>query len=173
MSGSDPTLERLTNQDYQYGFVTEIDSDSIPPGLNENIVRLISEKKNEPEWLLDWRLKALQRFLELLHGHLAHRVSAAHDVSGIKHRLRSFLRLGDGGGLEALLEIIQLLAQVLISFLEVSYFLAKVLEIVDRFAGGPQFLERRLRIFPFGRTVAADREFLERGDGLGIAQFAE
>ncbi len=66
MSGSDPTLERLTNQDYQYGFVTEIGSDSIPPGLNENIVRLISEKKNEPEWLLDWRLKALQRFLELL-----------------------------------------------------------------------------------------------------------
>ncbi len=66
MSGSDPTLERLTNQDYQYGFVTEIGSDSIPPGLNENLVRLISEKKNEPEWLLDWRLKALQRFLELL-----------------------------------------------------------------------------------------------------------
>ena len=66
MSGSDPTLERLTNQDYQYGFVTEIGSDSIPPGLNENIVRLISEKKNEPEWLLAWRLKALQRFLELL-----------------------------------------------------------------------------------------------------------
>ena len=66
MSGSDPTLEQLTNQDYQYGFVTEIGSDSIPPGLNENIVRLISEKKNEPEWLLAWRLKALQRFLELL-----------------------------------------------------------------------------------------------------------
>ena len=66
MSGSDPTLERLTNQDYQYGFVTEIGTDSIPPGLDENVVRLISEKKNEPEWLLDWRLKALRRFLELL-----------------------------------------------------------------------------------------------------------
>ncbi|MFP8874621.1 MAG: Fe-S cluster assembly protein SufB, partial [Myxococcota bacterium] len=66
MSGSDPTLERLTNQDYQYGFVTDIGTDSIPPGLDENVVRLISEKKNEPEWLLDWRLKALRRFLELL-----------------------------------------------------------------------------------------------------------
>jgi Fe-S cluster assembly protein SufB len=63
------TLENLAEQEYKYGFVTDIESDSAPPGLNEQIVRLISAKKNEPEWLLEWRLKALRRFLELLeHG---------------------------------------------------------------------------------------------------------
>ncbi|HVN38976.1 MAG TPA: Fe-S cluster assembly protein SufB [Myxococcota bacterium] len=59
-------LERLANREYQYGFVTEIDEDRVPPGLDEDIVRLISAKKGEPEWLLEWRLKALRRFLELL-----------------------------------------------------------------------------------------------------------
>ncbi|HEX5067638.1 MAG TPA: Fe-S cluster assembly protein SufB [Myxococcota bacterium] len=58
-------LERLANREYQYGFVTQIDEDRVPPGLNEDIVRLISAKKGEPEWLLAWRLKALHRFLEL------------------------------------------------------------------------------------------------------------
>ncbi len=63
---SEATLEKLTRRAYQYGFVTEIDEDRVPPGLNEAIVRLISGKKNEPAWLLEWRLKALRRFLELL-----------------------------------------------------------------------------------------------------------
>jgi len=63
---SDAILEKLANRDYQYGFVTEIDADSAPPGLNEEIVRLISAKKREPEWLLDWRLKALARFMDML-----------------------------------------------------------------------------------------------------------
>ena len=63
---SDAMLEKLTNRDYQYGFVTDIDSDTAPPGLNEDIVRLISTKKNEPQWLLDWRLKALVRFMDML-----------------------------------------------------------------------------------------------------------
>ncbi len=63
---SDAMLEKLANRDYQYGFVTDIDADSAPPGLNEDIVRLISSKKNEPSWLLDWRLKALARFMEML-----------------------------------------------------------------------------------------------------------
>jgi len=58
-------LERLANREYQYGFVTQIDEDRVPPGLDENIVRVISAKKGEPEWLLEWRLKALRRFLEL------------------------------------------------------------------------------------------------------------
>jgi Fe-S cluster assembly protein SufB len=62
----DATLRRLTSQDYEYGFVTEIEEDLAPPGLDEGIVRLISSKKNEPEWLLQWRLKALRRFLKLL-----------------------------------------------------------------------------------------------------------
>ncbi|MED5261538.1 MAG: Fe-S cluster assembly protein SufB [Myxococcota bacterium] len=66
MSQSENTLEKLTQEEYKYGFVTDIEQDRIPPGLNEDVVRLISEKKNEPAWLLEWRLKALRRFLELL-----------------------------------------------------------------------------------------------------------
>jgi Fe-S cluster assembly protein SufB len=63
---SDPTLASLTSQPYKYGFVTEIEEDAVPPGLSEATVRLISAKKEEPAWLLEWRLRALARFLELL-----------------------------------------------------------------------------------------------------------
>jgi Fe-S cluster assembly protein SufB len=56
------TIETLVNKEYQYGFVTEIDTDTIPPGLTEETVRLISKKKEEPEWLLEWRLKAFRRW---------------------------------------------------------------------------------------------------------------
>ena len=58
MTTATRTIEKITNQDYNYGFVTDVDSDTIPKGLNEDVVRLISSKKGEPEWLLDWRLKA-------------------------------------------------------------------------------------------------------------------
>jgi len=51
-------INEFTNKEYQYGFVTDIESDSAPKGLNEETVRFISAKKNEPEWLLEWRLKA-------------------------------------------------------------------------------------------------------------------
>ena len=63
---TDPTLEKLAKQEYKYGFTTDIEQDQLPPGLNEDVVRVISAKKEEPEWLLEWRLKALRRFLELL-----------------------------------------------------------------------------------------------------------
>ena len=66
MSTADPTLEKLTREEYKYGFVTDIEQDSVPPGLTEDVVRLISAKKQEPEWLLDFRLKAFRRFEELL-----------------------------------------------------------------------------------------------------------
>ena len=46
---------------YKYGFVTDIESEKIPKGLNEDIVKLISKKKEEPEWMLEWRLKAFER----------------------------------------------------------------------------------------------------------------
>jgi len=59
-------LRRLVDREYEYGFVTDIEAESIPPGLSEEVVRLISAKKNEPEWLLEFRLKALRRFFELL-----------------------------------------------------------------------------------------------------------
>src|SRR5512135_107781 len=55
-------IETLVNKEYQYGFVTDIESDAIPRGLSEETVRLISERKREPEWLLDWRLKAFKRW---------------------------------------------------------------------------------------------------------------
>ncbi len=60
------SLEKLANREYQYGFVTEIEQEFIPKGLSEEVVRIISAKKNEPEWLLEWRLKAYRRFVELL-----------------------------------------------------------------------------------------------------------
>jgi Fe-S cluster assembly protein SufB len=55
-------IEILANQEYKYGFVTELETDTIPPGLNEDVIRLISAKKHEPEWLLEWRLKAYRHW---------------------------------------------------------------------------------------------------------------
>ena len=62
---SQQTLEEVTNREYQYGFVTDIDAETVPPGLDESVVRWISNKKEEPQWLLDWRLKAYRRWLEM------------------------------------------------------------------------------------------------------------
>jgi len=61
----DNILDQVTSGDYKYGFVSDFDSDSIPSGLSEDVVRLISSKKNEPEWLLDFRLKAYKHWLTL------------------------------------------------------------------------------------------------------------
>ncbi len=58
-------LEDLTQQEYKHGFVTEIEADELPPGINEDIVRRISALKNEPEWLLEWRLEAYQHWLTM------------------------------------------------------------------------------------------------------------
>ena len=66
MAGANPDLEKLAEQDYKYGFVTDIEEDRADPGLTEDVVRLISKKKNEPQWLLDYRLKAFKRFRETL-----------------------------------------------------------------------------------------------------------
>src|SRR5688500_11897420 len=59
------TAEDLVNREYQAGFVTDIESETIPVGLSEDVVRLISTKKNEPEWLLEWRLKAYRHWLTM------------------------------------------------------------------------------------------------------------
>jgi Fe-S cluster assembly protein SufB len=58
-------IEQLANQEYKYGFVTDIESDSAPRGLNEDTVRFISAKKKEPAWLLEWRLKAYRHWLTM------------------------------------------------------------------------------------------------------------
>ncbi len=59
------TVKTLVNQPYKYGFITDIETDKIPHGLNEDVVRLISAKKNEPEFMLNFRLKAYQRWLQM------------------------------------------------------------------------------------------------------------
>ena len=59
-------VKELTEEKYKYGFFTDIESETAPKGLNEDIVRFISVKKNEPEWLLEWRLKAYRYWLTML-----------------------------------------------------------------------------------------------------------
>ena len=58
-------IQDLANQEYKYGFYTDIETESVPPGLNEDIIRLISAKKNEPEFMLEWRLKAYRHWLTM------------------------------------------------------------------------------------------------------------
>jgi Fe-S cluster assembly protein SufB len=65
------SVESLVNKEYKYGFVTDIDADVAPKGLNEDIIRLISAKKEEPEWLLEWRLKAFRGWRKMTEPHWA------------------------------------------------------------------------------------------------------
>jgi Fe-S cluster assembly protein SufB len=65
MSTSTEVIEQLANTEYKYGFVTDVEQDIVPKGLNEDVIRLISEKKGEPEWLLEWRLKAYRVWLKM------------------------------------------------------------------------------------------------------------
>src|SRR5471032_2434046 len=72
MSETSQQLEALLERGYQHGFVTDIESDTVPPGLDEDVVRLISRKKGEPQFLTDWRLKALRHWLTMREPHWAH-----------------------------------------------------------------------------------------------------
>lgn len=63
------SVEELVSKEYKYGFTTDIETDTIPPGLNEEVVRLISKKKNEPEWMTEWRLKAYRHWLTMEEPH--------------------------------------------------------------------------------------------------------
>ncbi len=65
MSSSQKDLETLVERPYEHGFVTDIDADTLPPGLDEDVIREISRKKNEPQFLLDWRLKAYRHWLTM------------------------------------------------------------------------------------------------------------
>lgn len=69
MSSSESAVETLVNIEYKHGWVTDIESDVVPPGLNEDVIRLISSKKGEPEWLLEWRLKAYRGWLKMSEPH--------------------------------------------------------------------------------------------------------
>jgi Fe-S cluster assembly protein SufB len=65
MKTDTPTVEELAEREYKYGFVSDVESETVPPGLDEDIVRFISAKKNEPEWLLDWRLEAFRHWQKM------------------------------------------------------------------------------------------------------------
>ena len=57
--------KELETKEYEYGFYTDIESDTLPVGLNENIIKAISKRKNEPSWMTKWRLEAYEKFLEM------------------------------------------------------------------------------------------------------------
>src|SRR5688572_24153378 len=65
MGTSAKDLEVIANQEYKYGFVTDIEQETVPPGLSEEVIRLISAKKNEPTWLTEWRLNAYRHWLSM------------------------------------------------------------------------------------------------------------
>ena len=65
MSSATDTIQDFTNKEYKYGFVTDIEADSLPPGLDEDIVRALSAKKDEPHWMTEWRLKAYRHWLTM------------------------------------------------------------------------------------------------------------
>jgi Fe-S cluster assembly protein SufB len=66
MTTENKAVQDLANQEYKYGFVTDIEADTAPPGLSDEIIRWISAKKNEPDWMLEWRLKAYRHWLSLV-----------------------------------------------------------------------------------------------------------
>jgi len=85
MSGETSTIDGLVEQKYQHGFVTDIESDTLPPGLSEDVIRAISARKNEPEWLLEWRLKAYASWLEMQQPDWAHLNIDAIDFQAISY----------------------------------------------------------------------------------------
>lgn len=72
MKTANQTIENFTDQDYKYGFVTDVEAESIPAGLSEEIIQIISRKKNEPEFMLEWRLKAYRHWLTMKEPTWAH-----------------------------------------------------------------------------------------------------
>ena len=85
MSGESSTIDSLVEQKYQHGFVTDIESDTLPPGLSEDVIRGISARKNEPEWLLEWRLKAYATWLDMQQPDWAHLNIDAIDFQAISY----------------------------------------------------------------------------------------
>ncbi|MDA0791477.1 MAG: Fe-S cluster assembly protein SufB [Proteobacteria bacterium] len=78
-------IDRLIKKEYAAGFITDIVSDTLPPGLDEDVVAFISGKKNEPEWMLEWRLKALRSWREMVEPHWAHVTSPDIDFDAISY----------------------------------------------------------------------------------------
>ena len=85
MSGESSTIDRMVEQKYQHGFVTDIESETLPPGLSADVIRAISARKNEPEWLLEWRLKAYEQWLKMEQPDWAHLNIDAIDFQAISY----------------------------------------------------------------------------------------
>jgi Fe-S cluster assembly protein SufB len=85
MSTKTQDLERVFGQKYRHGFVTDIESDTVPPGLDEDVIRLISRKKREPQFMLDWRLKAYRHWLTMPEPDWAHLRIAPIDYQAISY----------------------------------------------------------------------------------------
>ena len=69
---SQEQIDQAIEREYAAGFVTDIESDTLEPGLNEDVIRFISAKKDEPEWLLEWRLQAYRDWLKMIEPEWAH-----------------------------------------------------------------------------------------------------
>jgi Fe-S cluster assembly protein SufB len=95
MSETDTQIESLVSRQYKHGFVTDIESDTVPPGLDESVVRLISRKKNEPAFLTEWRLKALRHWLTMQEPHWSHTTFKPIDYQSISYY--SAPKLGNDG----------------------------------------------------------------------------
>jgi len=85
MSSSQTDIDALVAQKYQHGFVTDIESDTVPPGLDEDVIALISRKKGEPQFMLDWRLKAYRHWLTMREPDWAHLRIAPIDYQSISY----------------------------------------------------------------------------------------
>jgi Fe-S cluster assembly protein SufB len=81
----DESLEALVGQKYRHGFITDIEADTVPPGLNEDVIALISRKKGEPQFMLDWRLKSYRHWLTMREPHWAHLRIAPIDYQAISY----------------------------------------------------------------------------------------
>jgi Fe-S cluster assembly protein SufB len=78
-------INTFLDSDYEAGFVTNVEADTLPPGLNEDVIRFLSAKKSEPEWLLEWRLKAYRDWLEMSEPRWAHVHHPQIDFNGISY----------------------------------------------------------------------------------------
>ena len=81
----DKLLDEVTGKSYEYGFTTDIESDTIAPGLSEDVVRIISAKKNEPAWLLEWRLEAFRVWSKMKEPEWAHIQDEQPDLQAISY----------------------------------------------------------------------------------------
>ena len=81
----DKLLNQVTGKSYEFGFTTDIESETIAPGLNEGVIREISSKKNEPEWMLEWRLNAFRIWSEMEEPEWAHLEYPKPDLQAISY----------------------------------------------------------------------------------------